>query len=204
MTGTVEAFEEAPDRSSVTVTLPGFGNFIQVCDGEHAWSADPQNGFRELAGGELAAARRNADFYLPVHFAQSYPGAVVKGKEDMDGHAVYLVEVTGASGDPETLTFDAESALLVHRAGTQDSPQGKVAYEVSLEDYQQVDGVKIPSTIRQSTPANFVLHMSDIRQNVTIDASKFEKPSAAATAPAPAEPPTAPPAAPTAPPASKP
>ena len=160
MTGTIEAFEQAPDKSAVTVTLPGYGSFIQVYDGVTAWSADPQNGLRELSGSELAAAKREANFYLPVHFSQYYRDATVKGKDKINGHDVYIVQVSSADGDPEALAFDTETGLLIHRAGTQDSPQGKISYEVFLEDYQQMDGIKIPSTIRQTSLSNFTLHMT--------------------------------------------
>jgi hypothetical protein len=189
MTGAIEAFEQAPDKSSVTVTLPGYGSFIQVYDGVTAWSADPQNGLRELSGSELAAAKREANFYLPVHFSQYYPDATVKGKDKINGHDVYIVQVSIAGGNPEALAFDTETGLLIHRAGSQDSPQGKVSYEVYLEDYQIVDGIKIPSTIRQTSPSNFTLHMMEVHDNVPIDPAKFNKPTAGATAPPPAAPP---------------
>jgi hypothetical protein len=47
----------------------------------------------------------------------------------------------------------------------------------TFEDFKEVDGVKLPFSVRQTTPDfDYVIRYSDIKYNVPIDDSKFEKP----------------------------
>lgn len=181
VTGTFEANEEAPNKSWVLVSLPGIGDFLQVCDGTSAWSNDPQSGFRELAGEELEDARREANFYLPIRLAGAYASLAVKTKDKIDDRDVYLVEATPAIGSKQTLAFDVQTGFLVHRSGVQMTAEGKLPVELALDDYKDVDGIKMPYTIRQFSPASFVIRVAQVNQNVAIDEKKFVKP-----APAPA------------------
>jgi zinc protease len=177
VTGTFEAFEEAPNKSWIQVSLQGVGDFLQACDGTSAWSNDPQNGFRELAGEELEDARREANFYLPIHMADAYSRFAVKAKDKIADRDVYLVDATPASGSKQTMAFDVQTGLLVHRSGLQQTPEGKLPVEVAMEDYKEVDGIKVPYTIRQFSPASFVIRVVEMNQNVAIDEKKFVKPA---------------------------
>jgi hypothetical protein len=70
------------------------------------------------------------------------------------------------------------------------SPQGSGTISMAFEDFKEVDGVKIASTIHQDTPEmSLLIKMEDIKQNVPVDDSKFAKPAAEPTptpTPAPA------------------
>ena len=55
------------------------------------------------------------------------------------------------------------------------SPQGKQAVQSFLEDYKDVDGVKLPFTIRQVTPQfTITIKIEDVKTNVPIDDAKFK------------------------------
>jgi len=48
----------------------------------------------------------------------------------------------------------------------------------SLEDYKEVDGVKIPHTIRSESPAiSLVIKFTEVQHGVDIDEAKFAKPA---------------------------
>jgi len=48
-----------------------------------------------------------------------------------------------------------------------------------LEDYGEVDGVKMPHTLRQTTPDFTIsIKMSEIKHNIDIEDAKFAKPPA--------------------------
>jgi hypothetical protein len=50
--------------------------------------------------------------------------------------------------------------------------------EVYLEDYKEVDGIKIPFTVKQVTPAfSFTIKLAEVKHNVPIDDAKFNKPA---------------------------
>jgi zinc protease len=184
VTGTFEAYEEAPNKSWVQVSLPGIGDFLQVCDGTSAWSNDPQSGFRELAGEELEDARREANFYLPVRLAELYPSLVLKARDKIADRDVYLVEATPVVGSKLTLAFDVQTGFLVHRSGVQQTAAGKLPVELAMEDYKDLDGIKTPYTIRQFSPAAFVIRVVEVNHNVAIDEEKFVKPAPAPVPPA--------------------
>ena len=44
------------------------------------------------------------------------------------------------------------SGLLIRTDTERDSPDGKMAIEIYMSDYKQVDGVNIPHTLKQVTP----------------------------------------------------
>jgi hypothetical protein len=65
------------------------------------------------------------------------------------------------------------------------SPQGSGTVSMVFEDFKEVDGVKIASTVHQDTPEiSIVIKMEDIKQNVPVDDSKFNKPAEATPTPA--------------------
>jgi hypothetical protein len=103
----------------------------------------------------------------------------VKGKEKVGDKDVNVLTLTPAEGAPETWYFDATSGLLAKMDLERDSPQGKMAVEVFQEDYKDVDGIKIPHTIRQITSAfTIIIKLQEVKHNVPIDDTKFNKPAA--------------------------
>lgn len=178
-TGTAEIYEKAPDKNSATITIAGFGVVQEGYDGKTAWAQDPQSGLREKSGLEFAAAKLDGDFYKPIKLKQLYPKMAVKGKDKVGDKEVYVVEATPTEGSAETWYFDAQSGLLLRQDLERDGPQGKQAIQAFLEDYKEVDGMKIPFSIRQVTPQfTLTIKIEDIKTNVPIDDAKFKKPAA--------------------------
>ena len=178
MSGATESYSKAPNKSMSMVTLDGIGTFLQGYDGKVAWGNDPMQGLRELSGGELAIAKRDADFYGDLKLKEAYPKATVKGKEKIGDREAYVVEATPTEGLPEKLYFDTQTGLLVRRDFTLSSPQGEIPTETYLEDYKEVDGIKVPHTIRQTNPMiSFTIKVTEIKHDVPIDDAKFVKPS---------------------------
>ncbi|MFY9558512.1 MAG: hypothetical protein WAV47_27760, partial [Blastocatellia bacterium] len=151
--GTAEIFEKAPNKSVAIINIPGFGVVQEGFDGKTAWSQEPQSGLREKSGPELAAAKIDGEFHKPTKMKQLYPKMVVKGKDKIGEREVYVVEATPVGSTMETFYFDTQSGLILRQDAEREGPQGKQAIQSFLEDYKEVDGVKLPFTIRQVTPA---------------------------------------------------
>ena len=176
--GPIEIYAKAPNRTFSTINIDGFGVVQQGFTGTAGWSSDPQNGLRELSGGELAAAKLDAEFYRDVKLKELYPKMELKGKEKLASGEAYVVIATPANGSPETFYFDTQSGLLVRQDAKRETQQGILNVQVLLEDYKEVDGVKIPFTIKQNSDAiSFVIRLTEIKHNVAIDDAKFNKPS---------------------------
>lgn len=176
--GTTESYAKAPNKFATNSNIDGIGNFLQGFDGKTAWEQNPMAGFRVMSGAELALVKRDSEFYGDLKFKELYPKAVVKGKQKLGDRDVYLIEATPAEGGPEQLYYDAQTGLLTRRDFVLDSPQGQLPTETYLEDYKEVDGVKVPFTVRQSNPAvAFTIKITEVKHNVAIDDAKFNKPA---------------------------
>lgn len=179
VSGTTEMFAKAPGKNSTVVDMPGFGTFKQAFDGKTGWSQDPMNGLRDMSAMELAAAKIDEDFYRDIRMKELYPKIEIKGKAKVGERDAYLLEAPGPAGSPDKFYFDAQSGLLLKTEGERDSPQGKAMLETFLEDYKEIDGVKLSFTIRINNPAiSFTIKLSEVKHNVPVDDSKFVKPAA--------------------------
>jgi hypothetical protein len=175
--GAVQIFAKAPDKTALIIEVDGFGTVRQAYNGNIAWDDNPQSGFRELSGEELANRKRSADFYRPFNLRTHYPKMSVKGQEKVAGRDAYVIEADTGSGKPHQLFFDSESGLLVRTVVERDTPQGPITVESYLEDYRELDGIKIPFTQRQQTPFfSSVIRLKEVQHNVPIDDKQFDKP----------------------------
>ena len=177
-TGTVEAYAKAPNKTVTIVTIAGFGEVREGYNGTTAWAQDPMNGLREKSGVELARTKLDADFYRFTRLKQLFPKMELKGKEKVEDHETYVILATPAEGNPEKMYFDTQSGLLVRLDREVEGPQGKLPVEVYLDDYREVSGIKMPFTVRQSTPAfSAVLKFEEVKFNVPVEDAKFNKPA---------------------------
>jgi zinc protease len=177
--GTLKAYAKAPSKNVSVAEVPGFGLFQRGYDGTIAWEQDPTAGLREISGAELSARKREADFYADLHLKQLFSKLTVKSKEKVGEKEVYLVEATPAEGKPEKMYFDVQGGLLIRHDAERESAQGIALIETYYEDYKEVDGVKIPFTIRQVNPAfAMTIKIDECKHNVEIDNAKFAKPTA--------------------------
>lgn len=180
MSGKFESFAKAPNKSAAIIEVPGIGTFNEVTDGTKSWSANPMTGLTEKTGAGLAAAKREADLHAALNYKKHFPKMEVKGKEKVGSSDAYVIEATPASGEgsPEKLYFDVTTGLLVRHDAERETEQGKIAGETYFEDYKEVDGIKMPHTMKQVTPMfSMTMKFTEIKHNTAIDETKFNKPS---------------------------
>lgn len=178
ISGGFQSFAKAPNKNAMVIEIPGFGTVQQVFDGTKAWDSNPQTGLRELSGAELAAQKRDADFYQAINLKSHYSKMTVKGKEKVGTAEAYLVEAVPNEGSAEKLYFDASTGLLIRTDTERESPEGKMAIEAYMSDYKMVDGVNIPHTLKQVTPMfSMTIKMEEIKHNATVEDAKFNKPA---------------------------
>jgi hypothetical protein len=181
MSGAVEINEKAPDKSYTVTTIPGFGDIRQGFDGSTGWTSDPQSGLHVMAGQELAEIKRDSQFYMALKLREIYPHIILKGKDKVGDRDAWILEVTPADGSPDNLYFDAQSGLLLRQKGERESPNGKAQIQTDLEDYHDIDGIKLPFTIRQTSDmGTFIIQITEVHHNVPVDDAKFAKPASAA------------------------
>ena len=175
---TEEIYEKAPDKQLTITDSPSMGVFKRGFNGTAGWQDMPETGVQDVTGGQLAAMRRHADFFWSTKLKELYPMMTVKGKESVSGRDAYVIGATPAEGPAETMSFDADSGLLVRLQGEGEGPNGPVAIDSTFEDYRDVDGVKLPFVVHESFgDFSFVIKLTEVKQNVPIDDARFDKPT---------------------------
>ncbi len=178
LSGTVLVHEKAPDRMLMVVILAGSA-FRQGFDGTEGWSDDPVNGVRVKSGAALEEMRRDADFYHPLHLQQVYSKFAVEGTEKINGRDAYVLEATLPDGGADKMYFDEESGLVVRIETQVHTSDGVQNFMEDIEDYRQVDGVKLPFTVHQTNAASsYTIRFGDVHHNTELDDSEFAKPAA--------------------------
>lgn len=178
LSGTVLVHEKAPNRMLMVVILAGSA-FRQGFDGTEGWSDDPVNGVRVKSGAALEEMRRDADFYHPLHLQQIYTKFAVKGTETINGRDAYVLEATLPDGGADKMYFDKESGLVIRMETQQHTSDGVQTFVEDIEDYHQVDGVKLPFTVHQTNSASsYTIRFGDVHHNTELDDSEFAQPAA--------------------------
>jgi zinc protease len=176
--GSLTSYAKAPNKQSMVIDIPGFGTVSQGFDGKIAWSQNPMTGLVESSGAALEATKRESVFHRHLILKEQYKKIEVKSKQKVGDKDAYLVEATPETGAVEKMYFDEGSGLLLRVDAERESPQGATVVESYMEDYKEVDGVKMPFTVKQVMPAmSIVVKFDEFKHNVEIDDAKFAKPS---------------------------
>jgi photosynthetic reaction center cytochrome c subunit len=80
---------------------------------------------------------------------------------------------------PLKLYFDEKSGLLVRLLRFGETPLGRLPTQIDYADYREAGAVKIPFrwTLAR-TSGRFTIQVSEVKQNVPVDDTKFAKPPA--------------------------
>jgi zinc protease len=176
--GTAESYAKSPNKYFSIINIPGFGEIRRCFDGQAGWISGPDTGVQPLAGQDLSSTRRDADFYQSLDLKKLYPVMVLKGKEDVGQWPAYVIEANSGDGIIRHMYFDVSSGLLIRNVDEMDTPQGHDVVESFLEDYREVEGVKLPFTVRQvHNKLILIVRITDVKMNQPIDDAKFAKPA---------------------------
>jgi hypothetical protein len=178
LSGTFEQHSKAPNKMVLAVDL-SVAVFKLGFLGSSGWVLDPAAGLREMSATELAEGAVDNDFYRPLRMKELYSKIEVKGKVKVGDREAYLVEASMSGHEADKLYFDTTSGLVIRSVGKRESGQGSEEVETTVDDYREVDGVKVPFTVRRTTPnISFTIKLTEIKQNLPIDDSRFAKPQA--------------------------
>ena len=78
------------------------------------------------------------------------------------------------NGRPRRFYFDKTTGLLVRSEERNQADQ--VTSAIEYDDYRDVDGIKVPFVIHYVDDAHFVIKLTEVKQNLSIDDSVFVKP----------------------------
>jgi photosynthetic reaction center cytochrome c subunit len=171
----MEVYSKAPDKRFTVMHLQG-GDSVTAFDGKQGWLSVPGR-VHIMSAAENAAARIDADFYMPVHLKTMYQEFRVEGDEKIDGHDTYTVVCRSEGQPPLRLYVDKESGLLLRLIRYAETPLGRNPTQIDYSDYRDANGVKIPLRWTLSRPGNrFTIQVEDVQQNVPVEDAKFAAP----------------------------
>jgi len=177
----VEVFAAAPGQHATIVHAPD-GNISTIYDGRNAWIAAPVTErpvpVLALAGGDLDAARLEAELFFPARITQTLSQWRVGVPTTIDDRDVQVVQGTSAGRLPATLYFDTASGLLVRLVRYADSAVGRIPLQTDYADYRDVSGVKMPFRWTATwLDGRSTIQLTEVRTNVPMAPATFGKPA---------------------------
>ena len=154
-------------------------------DGTAPWAQAANGNVNNLPEPDQSRARRTANFYEPLELQKSYVRMTVTGIEKVNGRDSYVISAIPSGDSIERLYFDVQTGLLNRKWSSLPTVLGPFPQQIDYFDYKKTpNGVMFPYTIRSvpGTPrveptANSTLQITDLKENVAIEASRFVRPT---------------------------
>ena len=181
MTGTYEIGQIAPDKGYESI-VTARGGMERAVNGATGWERN-QQGVRDLTGQQLSDLKLSMQLFRNFKLKEQYTSLRLGRKDKIGEREVYVLTGTTPDKKRERLFFDAETGLLLRRISYNETMIGIIPEQTDFEDYREVEGVKLPFLIRVSSVdvGNPIItrKFDEIKLNVPVDDSKFNKPAAA-------------------------
>jgi hypothetical protein len=185
LTGTIEAYAQAPNKSrqviKVDLSAFGAGQLVvdQRFDGTSGYVLDSMNGNRDVTGNQLDNLR-NTTFPSPLlTYKEMGTKAEMLGRDKLGSKDVVVLQLTPKAGSASKQFLDADTFMLLKVVSTVNVPQlgGDVEQTVEFSDYREVDGVRVPFTLKASNPAqSYTVTFATVEHNKPMDEKSFLKP----------------------------
>ncbi|MCA1594738.1 MAG: c-type cytochrome [Acidobacteria bacterium] len=167
-----EVYQKAPNKLLIVTRYPELV-LRKGFDGARGWARDAK-GATILSEQDLAELERDADFYKDINLKRLYGPMNVKGKEKIGEQQAYVVEAKSNKGSSERLYFDVQNGLLIRRYKEFKIAIGSFPTQTEYEDYQEIDGIKLPFTLRWSIPGRtWGRKITEVKHNTAIDEAIF-------------------------------
>ena len=172
-----EVYQKAPDKLLVITSYPDVV-FRSGFNGTSGW-ARSSKGDSQVGSEQLAEIVRDAESYGNTRIRELYSRMAVEGRAVVADREAFVVGATTRNGLSERLFFDAQTGLLMRRYRESETALGPFPTQTDYEDYREVDGVKLPFSIRWSMPGrSWGRKIAEVKQNAAIDDAVFNPPDA--------------------------
>lgn len=176
--GKLQVWGKDPDKTLAVIEFPRIGTLKKGFDGQTRWVQTPVGTFTDSSPQEIAEMERDSEVYSASRIRSFFESMKLERKARLSGRDMYVVEGKPPKGPAEKLFFDVENGLLVRWDMARQQPQrGTVFVKVHLNDYKEVDGVKVPFNVRFSFESfSFTVKIDELEHNLRIDDAFFKKP----------------------------
>lgn len=177
ITGALDIYGAAPNKSMLKINLGGIGEVLEGFDGVHAWSVSPMTGPMLIRGKELEEKRFDADFYSELHDETRYASMKTVEKTMLEGRPCYKVSLVKKDGGEDFDFYDVETGLKAGAIQTRESQMGPMAVTQVQSDYKKFGGLLVPTTMKQTAMGvEQMLKITSIEFD-TVPPSSFEPPA---------------------------
>ena len=167
-----------PDKFLIVANTPQ-GTVRQIVNGDKGWMTNGTN-VRNLAPAEAIEAKRSWDELFNVIKVKQSPGMRFGGVHKVSDRDAYLVEqVTDTR--TERYYFDSQTGLLLRKITISPTVLMPIPEQIDFEDYRDVNGVKVPFTLRYSAIDTFnswTRTFTEIKRNAVVEDTLFAMPAA--------------------------
>jgi hypothetical protein len=146
-------------------------------DGVNGW--EKLASVRELAGSDLARLKRSALFNPLLTYADTHVPMNLKGKENLDGAEVYVVEFMPNKATVDRFYFDTTTFLPIKEIRPEPFEEGAVPVTIIYGDYRKVEDIRLPFSVGEQMPDQpLSIQVEEYRLNVPVDDKDFQNPMA--------------------------
>jgi hypothetical protein len=178
LNGTYESEAVAPQRAHDVITTSRGGR-ERIADRDKGWESSPY-GMRFLPPQQAIDVEISQPLLLAKQLKDGYSRYDASSKSKIDDRDVFVLSAIRRDGRRERLYFATTNGLLVRRVTSTPTPAGLLPEQVDFSDYREVDGLKFPFSIRVATAdsenPSSTRTVNELKVNVPIDPSRFEKP----------------------------
>lgn len=176
--GTIEGWHKDPEKALTIVEFTGKGTLKKGFDGQTRWVQTPAGTVSDSSPQEIAELERDSEVYSAGNIRSLFDSLKLENKARLNGRDMYVIEGKPARGPAEKLFFDVENGLLVRwDMARKQAGRGTLFVKVHLNDYRDVDGLKVPFNVRFAFESfNFEVQVQELEHNIAIDDAIFKKP----------------------------
>jgi len=166
ITGPIEVYAAAPDKSFVKISLGGVGDLLEGYDGTHGWTLQPMMGPMLKQGKELAEKKFDSDYYSDLHEPERYASMKTIEKTTFEGRPCYKVSLVRKDGGEEIEFYDADTGLRAGTVQTRETTMGSITATQVLSDYKRFGALLLPTTMKQTA--------LNVEQLLTVTSVEFD------------------------------
>lgn len=183
--GSVEILNARPNkaRTLIKADLSSVGagplTIDQRFDGQNGYVLDTLQGNRDMTGNQLDNLRNSGFPHAFINYKDVGFSVKLQGKEKLGTGEAYVLIFEPATGSTIRQFIDAQTMMPVRFSLTVNVPQvgADVEQTTTLEDYREVDGIKMPFKLTSSSSLqSFTVALDKVAHNIEVDEKLFVKP----------------------------
>ena len=160
---TFELTQLSPNQMSMVTEIPGMGRIEAGFDGTTAWSMDPMQGARLLAGKELDQIRDESDRRAGIRSPDMFSSLQTVSDTTMNSERCYLVKLTWKSGRETFDCYSPATGLMVASRSVQKTAMGDIPVVTLFSDYKKFGNVTVATkTVQEAMGQQQILTISSV------------------------------------------